>query len=442
MDEGIATLRVLAGKYRLTERLAQGGMGAVWRAEHLQLHVPVAVKLMSPMMLGSEALRARFEREARAAAQLRSRHVVTIHDYGFQGDEPFIVMELLDGEDLSARLRRHKRLTLDQACVIIGQIARALDRAHAAGLVHRDLKPANVFLTRLDDEEIVKVLDFGIAKALGDHGADGLTGDDEVLGTPPYMSPEQIRGLGVVDFRTDLWALAVIAYRMLTGVLPFRGETRGDLVVRVCTEPAQPPSTHERSLGPAVDRFFERAFAKRSEDRFESARALASAFEAALGRNASASASWQRVSVAELPAAPAAEPEGDTTLSVQPTHVLPTLRDLERTRRRGIAVTLAVAAVFFSVVVTIGVSVRRGGQDDVAPALAASPASAPAPPATPEEPPASAAPVAPAPAPVASTVPVASAAAPASTAPAAPSPMPAGRTRTTPNKRRKVDIGL
>ena len=486
---------MLAGKYRLADRIAQGGMGAVWRAEHLQLRRTVAVKLMSPKMLGSDAFRARFEREARAAAQLQTRHVVTIHDYGFDGDEPFIVMELLEGEDLSKRLRRVKKLAPEGAAAIVGQVARALERAHAAGLVHRDLKPANVFLARIDDEEVVKVLDFGIAKAFGQDSEDDVTGDDEVLGTPMYMSPEQIRKTAPIDPRSDLWALSVLAYRMLTGVQPFNGETRGDIVVRVCTAPIVPPSTLDPWFGAAVDAFFERALAKDPAARFESARTLSAALDAALGTSVVAQqrASFFDIQVPPIPAprssrpdavlspipaprssrpdllpAPpppplppppppsppsplladafsAPAPEIDTTLSARSTHIQKA-QPVAGARSRPLLVGLAIAGVSAAIAVPIGIGVLGGGDDPAASAHAvaaeagtsAAPAlSASAPPATS----ASTSSIA-TDAPDAAPAPSSTASAAASAVhTAAPTAAPAAA-KPPPNKRRKVVLGL
>ena len=233
---------ILAGKYRLLSQIGRGGMGAVWKAEHLDLRAPVAIKLMDPTLAaGLEASR-RFLREAQSAAALRSPHVVQILDYGV--DEatriPFIAMELMEGESLAARLQRVQRLSPAEAARIVTHVARALTRAHEAGIVHRDLKPDNIFLVRNEDEEIAKVLDFGIAKStaptLAGHPA---TQTGSVLGTPYYMSPEQISGSRQVDYRTDLWAVAVIAYECLSGRRPFQESTLGGLAIQICTR--RPP---------------------------------------------------------------------------------------------------------------------------------------------------------------------------------------------------------
>ena len=281
--------QLIADKYRLERPLARGGMGEVWAARHLFLDEPIAIKFMDASLPDATEARRRFAREARAAARLRSPHVVQILDHGNSGDVPFLVMELLEGEHLGERLQRVGRLSLPEAARIADQIARALHRAHRAGIVHRDLKPANVFLTRVDDEEVVKLLDFGIAKTdrrgLGhptENGRDpeGLTAAHVLMGSPHYMSPEQGHGARDVDHRADLWSLGVILFRVVTGALPFQGSTTIDILLRVCSAPPPSPSALVPELGPDVDAFFQRALARELHLRFDSARELASAFGA------------------------------------------------------------------------------------------------------------------------------------------------------------------
>jgi serine/threonine-protein kinase len=276
---------VIAGKYRLESSLAQGGMGSVWRARHLTLDTALAVKFISADVAAREEARRRFEREAKAAAMLQSPHVVQIYDYGMDGDTPYLVMELLAGEDLAARLKRLHQLSPDETALIVTQVARALRRAAEAGIVHRDLKPSNVFIVQgEEDEELVKVLDFGVAKAPRTlHPDDETTKMGAVIGSPRYMSPEQARGSPLVDPRSDLWSLAVIAYRALTGELPFNGTDVTDLVLKICSEDAKPPSSLEPSLGPEMDAFFVRALDRDPAARFQTAREFARAFAVAAG---------------------------------------------------------------------------------------------------------------------------------------------------------------
>ncbi|HEY3499793.1 MAG TPA: serine/threonine-protein kinase, partial [Polyangiaceae bacterium] len=236
--------RVLAGRYKLVARMGAGGMGTIWRAEHLALQAPVAVKLIDRDAVPDEDTLSRFLREAKAAAALRSPHVVQIIDYGLDGKIPFMVMELLEGENLAQRLKRARRLSRQETARILTHVARAMQRAHDAGIVHRDLKPDNVFLVKNEDEEHAKVLDFGVAKvdqaALGPEATRTRTGS--ILGTPYYMSPEQAQGNKAVDHRSDLWSLGVIAFECLTGKRPFYSDGLGDLVLTICVRDLPVPS--------------------------------------------------------------------------------------------------------------------------------------------------------------------------------------------------------
>jgi serine/threonine-protein kinase len=269
---------VIAERYELERPIASGGMGSVWGARHKQLGVPVAVKFMAPELAGDAVSVARFEREARAAAQLSSPHVVHIHDYGVEDGTPYIAMELLEGEDLGSRLKRLGRLDLPTTAAIVTQIAKALGLAHRAGIVHRDLKPGNVFMARVGDEEVVKVLDFGVAKQLGVQapviGENTTTG--MLLGSPGYLSPEQARG-GTVDGRSDLWSLGAIAFVALTGKKPFVGASVGDVIAKICADPLPVATEVAPDLPPAVDGFFARAFARNPDARFAHAAAMAEA---------------------------------------------------------------------------------------------------------------------------------------------------------------------
>lgn len=283
MPELVAS-QMIAGKYRLESLIGHGGMGSVWRARHATLDMPVAIKFMAPQALADAESRQRFDREARALAALRTPHIVQVLDHGVDGDTPYIVMEHLEGEDLSTRLANRRRLPLAEVSHILSHVARALRRAHDAGITHRDLKPSNIFIARIDDEEVVKVLDFGVAKlaqtgALGD---DGLTKTGTLLGSPGYMSPEQARGKEV-DYRSDLWALAVVIFRAVTGSKPFAGDSIAELVIKLCIDPRPVPSRIAGDLPPSVDRFFEKAFAANPEDRFPSAVDMAVAFAALAG---------------------------------------------------------------------------------------------------------------------------------------------------------------
>ncbi|HET9932891.1 MAG TPA: protein kinase [Polyangiaceae bacterium] len=270
--------KIIAGKYRLVDVLGRGGMGSVWRAEHLTLNSPVAVKLLEPGVAGDPLGLARFMREARAAAKLRSPHVVQILDHGVDEGVPYIVMELLEGEPLANRLAREGRLGLNETVQIVTHIARALSRAHAAGIIHRDLKPDNVFLTRDDDDQpLAKLLDFGIVKSLQgvlETRSEQSTGPGILVGTPYYASPEQAQGTFVLDHRSDIWSLGVIAFECLTGERPFRGESLGDVLLEICVQPMPVPSKRG-PVPPGFDEWFAKVCARPRDQRFASAKAAA-----------------------------------------------------------------------------------------------------------------------------------------------------------------------
>jgi serine/threonine protein kinase len=268
---------------RLERPLGAGGMGSVWVAEHTTLKTRVVVKLMRPELARDPETLSRFSREAAAAANVKSPHVVSVLDHGVAPDgSPFITMELLEGEDLGARLGRGP-IAPDEAATIMSQVCKALGRAHDRGIVHRDVKPQNIFLCSGFGETFVKVLDFGIAKAGGDLQA-GLdtTSTGSVMGTPFYMSPEQALGQKTIDFRTDVWACGVLGFEMLTGRKPFLGETVGALAVAICTKPLPLPSQIHPALGASIDGWFQRACAREPPARFSSVKELADAFAAAL----------------------------------------------------------------------------------------------------------------------------------------------------------------
>jgi serine/threonine-protein kinase len=277
--------RVLNQRYRLIRPVGQGSQASVWVAEHLALQTHVAVKLIDPELAKKESARERFRREATAAAQLRSAHVVQILDHGIDGDQPFIVMELLDGEDLFERLAHRGRLSLRETSKIVTQVARALSRAHAAGIVHRDLKPENVFLCPNEDDEVVKVLDFGVAK-VKDAARVTMqkTNVGTLIGTPHYMSPEQVKGIGEIDYHTDLWALGVIAFQCVTGELPFDSEGVGDLLIKISMGDIPVPSKVYPGVNTAFDTWFAKACERDPAKRFQSARELAVALNAVVNQ--------------------------------------------------------------------------------------------------------------------------------------------------------------
>jgi serine/threonine-protein kinase len=265
MHEG----RVLAGKYRLLSKLTAGGMGSVWRAEHVELGSPAAVKLLEPTIADSAEALARFKREAQSSASLRSSNIVQVFDFGVDGHTPYIAMELLRGRSLSEVLRERKTLPPQETAMILAQVARAAAWAHSRGIVHRDLKPGNVFLSEDANDIVVKLLDFGIAKPIHmDFTVTPVTLAGAIMGTPQYMSPEQASGRREVDHRTDIWAFAVIAFECLTGRHAFQADTLGGLVLAICTEPMPIPSEHG-NVPEGFDEWFARATERDPDERFQ-----------------------------------------------------------------------------------------------------------------------------------------------------------------------------
>ena len=280
---------LIGGKYQLLGLIGRGGMGSVYEGRHASLGTPVAIKFIDAEYANSQDARSRFDTEARAAATIQSKHAIQIFDHGVTDDgRPYIVMELLVGESLDARIRRLGMVPVEETARIVRQVARALSRAHERGIVHRDLKPENIFLVKGpdDDEEVAKVLDFGIAKIKTTPGAVGVSSSTKtgtLLGTPFFMSPEQARGLRSVDHRTDVWSLGVIVFKCVTGTLPFDGESLGDLLVKICTAPIPMPSQRVPTLGAELDHWMGRALDREPEQRFQSAAELADALATLAG---------------------------------------------------------------------------------------------------------------------------------------------------------------
>jgi serine/threonine protein kinase len=274
---------IIAGRFRLVRELGRGAMGSVWLADHLTLEVQCAVKLIIGEAVGDPKYMAQFHVEARTIAQAQSPHVVRVLDHDVSGDVPYIAMELLRGEDLRERLHREGRLDPIATCRIVSQIARALAKAHAAGIMHRDLKPENVFIAKEDGEEIVKLLDFGVANWVGARLACSGGSAEDLIGTPQYMSPEHALGMGALDQRADLWALAVIAFECLTGRLPFEGATLSALFAHMATGAFKLPTEVVADLPLEVDAWWTCAASHRIDARFQSARDLAGALGVALG---------------------------------------------------------------------------------------------------------------------------------------------------------------
>ena len=270
---------MIAGRYRLVRRLARGGMGSVWQAVHVDLHLDVALKFIRTDAHDLAAAAERFRREARLLAQLKSPHIVQVLDFGFDAKAPYIAMEFLRGQDLGFMLDRTRVLAPRDCFPLIFEAARGLWVAHRAGVIHRDIKPSNLFATEAEDGYRIKLIDFGIAKER--HLSSQDTTQGMILGSPVYMSPEQARG-SRLDESTDVWSLAAVAYRMLTGRPPIEGENPNDTVVRICTESPRRPSELRPELGTGFDDLFAAAFSREREGRLRSLPDFVEAFREAV----------------------------------------------------------------------------------------------------------------------------------------------------------------
>jgi tRNA A-37 threonylcarbamoyl transferase component Bud32 len=252
----------LAERYEIIRRIGEGGMGAVYEAKHSIIGKRVAIKVLLEKFLENEELMARLLQEARLASSIGHQNIVDVTDFGTTRDgRAFVVMEFLEGEPLSELIMRDAPLPVERSLAIIKQVASALGAAHAKGIVHRDVKPENVYLVRRGDLDFVKVVDFGVSKAVRTQEEAGsewqrLTRTGAVLGTPLFMSPEQASGCEDLDARADIWATALILYECLTGELPFRGTNYLGVIAQIQNKDVQPPSALRPELGipEAVDR--------------------------------------------------------------------------------------------------------------------------------------------------------------------------------------------
>lgn len=260
---------ILLGKYRVENKLGQGGMGIVVAARHLELGELFAIKYLATEARADTNAMQRFLREARSSARLKGEHAVKVHDVGrFESGMPYMIMEYLVGQDLKAYLRKQGKLSAEEAVSFVLQASDAVAEAHALGIIHRDLKPSNLFLTRRrDGTPCIKVLDFGIAKEISAKDAD-LTKSGTTLGSPLYMSPEQMAGSKDVDTRTDIWSLGVVLYELVTGIVPFQADAITELVVQVLQSVPKPPSYHCPELPPWIDDVVMHCLEKHPENRF------------------------------------------------------------------------------------------------------------------------------------------------------------------------------
>ncbi len=288
--------QVIGGKYRVDRIIGTGGMGTVWQGVHGTLGHKVAIKFIKAAYASHPDARKRFEIEARAAAKLKTKHAVQVYDFGVTDEGlPYIVMEYLEGQSLSELLMARGPLSGRDVGLIIAQASRALTKAHAAGIVHRDLKPDNIFLaTNAEDlGELgfsVKLVDFGIAKIVQDpvepavaSPMGGPTQDGAVVGTPNFMSPEQLTVGGAPGPLTDLWSLGACAFTAMTARIPFEGDVLGDIVLKVCVSPVPVPSQYNPKTPHGFDAWFAKACARDPTKRFQSATELSNALELVCG---------------------------------------------------------------------------------------------------------------------------------------------------------------
>ncbi len=472
-DVAASRIGSVVDKYTLVRLLGQGGMGAVYEARHAKLARRVGIKFLLPELATNREVLRRFENEAKAAGGLEHPNLVAVTDVGTATDgAPYLVMEYLEGEDCSKLLRRMGPLPVPRATDIVVQACRGLAVAHRASIVHRDLKPENLFITDAGDgTDLLKVLDFGIAK-LRPTDASVVTGTGATFGTAFYMSPEQARGAGDVDPRTDVWSLGVVLYELLTGRKPFQGEQFLQVIYQILSVEPPPASSVRPGLPAKLSEIIERAMVKEADDRLPSVLELAEVLLPFAGRTSNA----QRVLSAEALAATRATPETRTGEARRAPSAAPgrsrapsspaVPAATPATRRR--AAPRIVAALALAAAVIGGVAYWMARRAPATPERAEAAAMAPAPPpapsssslspqpaaviaapppvAVPATPPPAAVAVPPAttvsrrsripsersergqerrPVPVAPVVPVAVAPAPPAVAPAAPTPKPA-----------------
>lgn len=271
----------IAGRYRVLEKIGEGGMGQLYACLDTVLAREVAVKLMQRSLAAEPLVAERLMREAMLAAQLR-RHVAQVFDCGMLATgEPFIVMELLSGRDMYAVLREGGPLDPAEVSALMLQVCDGLAEAHAKGIIHRDLKPENLFCaTQPDGEVLIKIVDFGVSKQVTGRRMRAQTNPGESVGSPQYMSPEQITSPSEVDARTDIWSLGVVMFELLTGVLPFRGPSTARICAAVLTDPTPSISDYRSDVPPALEFIVRRCLEKDRERRFADVSELSAALAA------------------------------------------------------------------------------------------------------------------------------------------------------------------
>jgi len=408
---GVREGDILAGKYRVERVLGIGGMGVVVAAHHIQLDERVALKFLLPEALGNPEAVARFAREARAAVKIKSEHVARVSDVGtLPNGAPYMVMEYLDGGDLDGWLKKRGALPIDQAVEFVLQACVAVADAHALGIVHRDLKPANLFCVRRSDGQLsIKVLDFGISK-LTDLSGTGpgmaMTKTSALMGSPLYMSPEQMRSSKDVDAQTDIWALGIILFELMTGRSAFLAESVTELAIKVASEPAPLLRAFRPDVPPALEAIIGKCLEKDKRHRFRNIGELALALLPFAPKRAKASVERisgiiQAAGLSASALAVPASPPVDATRASQGT--LPavgrTMSESRTGKKTGVGAAVAGAVVLVALAGSV-IALRQGPahRDDAQAAVAPPPSAAGALP-PPVQPSAMAPPVAPSTAP-------------------------------------------
>ncbi|MEA2696817.1 MAG: eukaryotic-like serine/threonine-protein kinase, partial [Myxococcales bacterium] len=277
----VQTGKVLNSRYLIEHQLGAGGMGAVYAARHVHLGTKLAIKVLLPELLCEAEAIERFDREARASAKIADENVVRILDVGqLENGAPYMVMEFLEGQDAGAYLKKNGRLSIEQAIDVMLQTCAAVAAAHAMGIIHRDIKPSNLFFVhRSAGRPLVKVLDFGVSKLVSADSQENLmaTKTGSILGSPAYVSPEQWFDSKNVDKRSDIWALGIVLYELLTGKLPFIAASAPVMATKIAYEPVVPPSELRPEIPADLEKIVLRCLEKKAEDRFQDVTAVAKA---------------------------------------------------------------------------------------------------------------------------------------------------------------------
>ena len=416
---GVLSEGTRLGKYEIVRQLGAGGMGAVYEAVHTQIRKRVAIKVLAPAVAAKPEARTRFLREAQLTSKVRHPHAVDVTDMGTEGDQTFLVMELLDGEDLAARLSRDRWLAIPDLVDVMLPVCSAVAAAHAAGVIHRDLKPQNIFLARGANGLVPKVLDFGISKAQDSATADALTGSNAVIGTPYYLAPEQVLDSRAASPASDQYAIGVVLYECMTGARPFQSDNLYTVFQAIISGAAARPRDRRPDIDASVEEVVLRAMHVSPEWRFPSVTALGCAlwpFASERGRmlwRESFGSSAQR----PQPARPLSSSNETAADDAVRTPRWPASRSdaptLQRRSPLGISVALAMLALGGGAL-WFAIGRRRGDDQERPPVVAPAPApvSVPTPAPTPE----------PAPTPVREAAP----------APPPPAPPPTVAPRTRP----------